>query len=205
MAEETKDTPEVVDWQSQLRPDERGEEDGTKFVLIKGLRRLAKIKGIKKESHPIVNSLIWSTEHKGNVPFVQVSYMVEFADGQIFSDVADAHIYNLGENPIFQVFPTAIAATRAEARALRKALGIDLVSKEELAPKSSLYDTSGPIKSEQKTLIKRLMDRNKIVDASDLVSKVTTRQNVVDIEELTFEEAQAALKYLNNLGVKKNG
>jgi hypothetical protein len=56
-------------------------------------------------------------------------------DGSLFSDVADCWEGNTDDT--FCVFNTATAATRAEGRALRKALRIKTVSAEEMTKKNT--------------------------------------------------------------------
>lgn len=193
-----EDLKQEINWQEQLLQDEIGEdkETKTKFVYLKGLRRLSKIKGILKEGHTFGNAFIWETTKKGKIPFVQMQYTVTFKDGNTYSDVADAHAFNI-ENQEFAVYPTAIAASRSEARALRKALGIDLVSKEELGYKGGGYEMVGQITPQQISLIKRLMDKRNLKSTLDVIKESITREDVTTLEDLTFDEAQKILKKLN--------
>lgn len=189
----------VINWQEQLRPDEIGKDDNnTQFVYLKGLRRLAKLKGIKSESHPMINAIVLKKKDGTEYPLVQVSYTVEFADGTVYSDVADAHTYNV--DGVFSAYPTAIAASRAEARALRKSLDIALVSKEELGANpeviASLKNEITPV---QKKVISTLMKSRGINNQMDIIKNATPRTDVYDISTLSYEEAQNAIKYLNNL------
>lgn len=194
-------TTENIDWQSQLRDDEVGRDGNTEFVFIKGLRRLAKEKGIAWEDHTISPTVVLHRPDNGTeYPFVQVKYVVEFKDGTRFSDVADAHTYNV--QGMFSAYPTAMAATRAEARALRKALGIDMVSKEELgADKDQIAQQRNEITSAQQRVIKNLMKTRKIKDESEIISKICERENVFSVADLTFIEAQQAIKMLNKMKV----
>lgn len=190
-----------VDWQSQLLDSEIGrDEGGTEFVYLKALQRLAKLKGIVKERYPLINVVVMKRPDNGaEYPFVQASYEVEFKDGTIFSDVADAHLYNL--QGVFAAYPSAMAANRAQARALRKALGISLVAKEELGANA---EEIASIKNESTTaqhkVIKNLMKQRGIQDASQVISKCTSRE-VFEIRNLSFAEAQQAIKHLNSLKV----
>ena len=70
---------------------------------------------------------------------------VVFADGSTFSDVADCWEGNTDD--MFCVFNTATAATRAEGRALRKALRLRTVAAEEMTKK----DTASIVKSISQT------------------------------------------------------
>lgn len=188
-------------WQSQLSSDEVGKDGRTEFVYLKGLRRLAKLKGIKSERHPFVNVVVLKKPDGTEYPFVQASYEVEFNDGSTFSDVADAHTYNL--QGIFGAYPTAMASVRAEARALRKALDISLVSKEELgADDEQIGAMNNEITSAQKRSITHLMKTKGVANMMDVLKNSTTRADVVDIGELSNAEAKAAIKWLNKKKVK---
>lgn len=70
-----------------------------------------------------------------------VVWEVVFEDGSLFSDVADSWEGNTDDT--FCVFTTATAATRAEGRALRKALRLKTVAAEEMTKKN----TAGIVKS----------------------------------------------------------
>lgn len=194
-------TTENIDWQSQLRDDEVGRDGNTEFVFIKGLRRLAKEKGIVSENHEFGSTVVLKRPDNGaEYPFVQVKYSVTFEDGTTFSDVADAHTYNV--QGMFSAYPTAMASTRAEARALRKALGIDLVAKEELgADKDTVAQQRNEITTAQQKVIKNLMKTRKIKDETEVIAKVCGRENVFSVGDLTFVEAQQAIQALNKMKV----
>lgn len=64
-----------------------------------------------------------------------VVWEVVFKDGSVFSDVADCWEGNTDD--AFCVFNTATAATRAEGRALRKALRLKTVAAEEMTKKNT--------------------------------------------------------------------
>ena len=74
-----------------------------------------------------------------------VVWEVIFSDGSVFSDVADSWEGNTDD--MFCVFNTATAATRAEGRALRKALRLRTVAAEEMTKK----DTASIVKSISQT------------------------------------------------------
>lgn len=186
-------------WQSQLLSSEIGEdkETGTRFVFLKGLRRLSRLKGIKSEEHTFGSCFIWETVKKGAVPFSQVGYEVTYKDGTTYSDVADAHAYNIA-SPDFAVYTTAIAASRAEARALRKSLDIDLVSKEELGYTGAGYEMVEKIQPQQKKAIETLMKRKKFDSALEVLRKSGVSPDVTTLDSLTFSDATKVLTWLNN-------
>ncbi len=191
----------IIDWNKELTGDEVGSDNGIQFVYLKGLRRLAKLKGIIHERHPFINVATLRRPDGVEYPFVQASYEVTFRDGSTFSDVADAHTYNL--EGVFSAYPTAIAGNRAEARALRKALGISMVAKEELgADPDKVASFRNEITSAQKKVINTLMKTRGVTNQIDVIKNSSKREDVVDISELSFDEAKLAVKYLNALKVK---
>jgi len=202
MVDKTESVEQVVDWQKQLTGDEVGRDGDTQFVYLKGLRRLAKLKGIVKECHPFIKVAVLKRPDNGvEYPFVQASYEVTFKDGTTFSDVADAHTYNL--EGVFSAYPTAMAGNRAEARALRKALGISMVAKEELgADAEKIAGLKNEITSAQKKVINTLMKTRGVLNQVDVIKNCCKRSDVFDIGELTFEEAKVAVKHLNELKAK---
>ena len=74
-----------------------------------------------------------------------VIWEVVFGDGSVFSDVADSWEGNTAD--MVCVFNTATAATRAEGRALRKALRLRTVAAEEMTKK----DTASIVRSISQT------------------------------------------------------
>ena len=74
-----------------------------------------------------------------------VIWEVVFGDGSVFSDVADSWEGNTDD--MFCVFNTATSATRAEGRALRKALRLRTVAAEEMTKK----DTASIVRSISQT------------------------------------------------------
>jgi len=190
-----------IDWYSLLQDNEIGEENGVKFVYMKGLNRLAQLRGIKSEKFPFVNVVMIQNDGR-QYPFVQASYEITYEDGKTYSDVADAHIHNT--DGIFRVYPSCIAANRAKCRAIRSSLGISLVSKEELgAPKDAVEQMVNKIKPEQKTLIGKLMDRKKIKDVSTVLKAIKVQDDVVDLGDLSFTQAQESIGWLNNYTEKE--
>lgn len=186
-----------IDWNAKLDKSDVGEEDGVKFVYLKALRRLAKEAGLREELHTLGNVILLKSKDGTESPFVQVQYTSKWADGTVYSDVADAHIHNT--NDIFQMYLSSIAANRAEARAIRKALGISMVAKEELgAKKGANYDMTGPISKEQLAGIKMMMKKTGIRDIGDILKEATKRADIISLEELNFKEGQEAMKFLNS-------
>jgi hypothetical protein len=112
--------------------------------LAAGLRRVAELLlGTVIYSGP---TQVYPPKDDGTHGRATVVWKVEFANGVCFSDVADCWEGNTDD--AFCAFAVATAATRAEARALRKALRLKAVSAEEMTKK----DTASLIKNSSKVI-----------------------------------------------------
>lgn len=101
--------------------------------LVAGLRRVAEfVLGQIVFSGPTQVFPVQREDHHGRATVV---FSVEFANGIRYSEVADSWEGNTDD--MFCAFAVAIASTRAEARALRKALKIKGVAAEELTKKDT--------------------------------------------------------------------
>lgn len=101
--------------------------------LVAGLRRVAEsVLGTIVFSGPTQVFPVQREDHHGRATVV---FTVEFANGIKYSEVADSWEGNTDD--MFCAFAVAIASTRAEARALRKALKIKGVAAEELTKKDT--------------------------------------------------------------------
>lgn len=111
--------------------------------LCAGLRRVAELLlGKIVSSKP---TQVFPPSNTGEeIGRATVVWEVVFEDMSVFSDVADAWEGNTDDT--FCVFNTATAATRAEGRALRKALRLKTVAAEEMTTK----DTAKVVKSMSK-------------------------------------------------------
>jgi len=208
---------DAEDWMSKLNDDEVFNSAKGPAPRLHGLRRLAKPYILREDSK--VNALIVvprqhiqrleNTNGEGAVmsvhqevgthhfPMASVTFSITLVDGRTFSDSADAFYSNCEE---LGLFPTAVASARAEARCLRKVLGIrehaaeEIVDKdagEELAP-----DDDSPIKAEQAKLVDKML-KSLDMTLKELLEGVTTRE-IFSVEELTTGEARKALRLLND-------
>lgn len=101
--------------------------------LVAGLRRVAElVLGTIVFSGPTQVFPVQREDHHGRATVV---FTVRFANGVEYSEVADSWEGNTDD--MFCAFAVAIASTRAEARALRKALKIKGVAAEELTKKDT--------------------------------------------------------------------
>lgn len=101
--------------------------------LVAGLRRVSEVVlGPIVFSGPTQVFPVQREDHHGRATVV---FTVEFANGMRYAEVADSWEGNTDDT--FCAFAVAIASTRAEARALRKALKIRGVAAEELTKKDT--------------------------------------------------------------------
>ena len=101
--------------------------------LVAGLRRVSEVVlGPIVFSGPTQVFPVQREDHHGRATVV---FTVEFANGMRYAEVADSWEGNTDD--MFCAFAVAIASTRAEARALRKALKIKGVAAEELTKKDT--------------------------------------------------------------------
>ena len=182
--------------------------------LCAGLRRVAELLlGRIISSKPTKIVAPTSGDEIGRATVV---WEVIFEDGSAFSDVADAWEGNTDD--MFQVFVTATAATRAEGRALRKALRLKTVAAEEMTSKdtakiakdiskkkgldvsTSEYDPSGTMTDRQANFIDG-KSKQLNVDAQKILKEVV---NVVDISKTTKKQASDAIEKLNEYQQKKD-
>lgn len=93
-------------------------------------KKLPNVDGLRRVSEVLIGTIMVSKPEVHSSPHSQnlaatVSYTVVFDTGGIFKEfggAADCHEGNIDQN--YAKYPTANAETRAEARALRKALGL---------------------------------------------------------------------------------
>lgn len=218
---------DAENWMSKLEDGEVFNGPNGPAPRLHGLRRLAKPFIISEESK--VNALIVvprqcvrslsSANGEGAVmsqheelgtyhfPMASVTFTITVQDreGRVrtFSDSADAFYSNCEE---LGLYPTAVASARAEARCLRKVLGIREHAAEEIAEGKNAGeelapDDDSPIKGEQSKLIDKML-QSLDVTPSDLIEQVTARE-IFTVDELTTGEARKALRLLNDLK-KKN-
>jgi len=190
-----------TDWEKELAADEIAsrKQDGKviQVVLLRGLQRLSEEAGITGSRCQIFTP---------SPKLIQCIYTTSFDDGTEWDGAADCGPANCQEP--FINYPTAIAESRAEARSLRKALGIRMLSAEEIAFADSNLDASPdkPVESSVVAAIERLCDERG-VEKVDVINKVVedkSRANsIFELKQLTTAEGSAAMSYLNGLPPKK--
>ena len=182
-------------WFSRLKDDEIGkdEETGEDFVYFKGLSRLVEEAGkVSEEVTHTTFQVLTGSDNKYNI-ITQVFVRVFFNDGTSWIGAADAHIANCRK---YKVHPTAMAETRALARAYRRALGIYTVSYEETASEEDEGLMTDAITGPQVKLIETQIKKNKL-NFNEVMRRITDRE-VYKAQDLTYKEAQALIKLLND-------
>jgi hypothetical protein len=189
-----------TDWGKELKKSETifNEELGKRVVLLRGLQRLAHEAGLQKSDLELYHCV--GPTGKG---MIQCKYTVHFEDGSSWVGAADCSAANTVAE--FVKYPTAIAESRAESRALKKALRIEMHSAEEMGmnPLEGDLQLDGKLSPEQLLAIQGLMKVLKI-NGADVVEAAVEgdRQNDIHaLEELTFDEGVSAIEFLN----KKRG
>jgi hypothetical protein len=186
----------AVDYVGLLNDDELKEEDGRKYVFLRGLERLAKERGI-------ANAVAMRLEpfKLDTIQGVMCTYQYTFWDGSVYQGSADATLQNCESK--FGQFLTAMAESRAKARALRTAFGITLCSVEEKADGAVVITSeseSSPIDDHQATAIK-FIAKERGLSESDAVALLGKKSG--DISKLTKREGRELIAKLNE-SVKKS-
>lgn len=121
------------------------DEGGDAMPKVAGLRRVAqKVLGKMVFSGPVTVFPATNVDHPGRATVV---FKIEFQDGTTYTEVGDSYLDNTNDK--VAIYPVAVASTRAEARALRKALGINRVSFDEITTKDPNTVIRQAIKEEQ--------------------------------------------------------
>jgi len=107
-------------------------------------------------------------------------WRVEFENGDVFGDVADCNVYNTDE--AFVAYALATSATRAEARALRKALNLSTAAAEEMTEK----DTTAIVRAVEasKPSTGEIEDKDRMTDAQANLIRIKCKQ--IDVDPVKF-------------------
>jgi hypothetical protein len=190
----------LTNWKDHFTSDELVDKSGAgKCIRLRGLQRCANMCGLV-ESYPELNYI----ERGGKAGIIQCIYHVKFNDGTHFAGAADVNQENIDDK--FSKYPTAVAESRAEARALRKALGItDMMSAEEVdmpeGGTTGQKDIAPTEKAEkqQVTAIQVLLQQLNIDTLSILNEVLGTERTkqISSIDEITVAEAIQIIRVLN--------
>ena len=129
------DTPQItsLEWNDYVMSLFEEDELIENRPLSAGLRRVSElVLGRIVSSGPVQ---VFPPKEDNGIGRATVVWKVEFEDGTMFSDVADCWEGNTDDT--YCAYAVATAATRAEGRALRKALRLRTVAAEELTKKNT--------------------------------------------------------------------
>ena len=198
----------ATDYMSLIDVEDKAKEKGQEFPYLRGLKKLAHghrggVKAIRSRVVKVpsvgLGGMAGKEEKPDCIAAVTISY--EFNDGSVFEGSADAS-YKAHKAP-YNLHLVALAESKAEARAIRRAFNISAVAKEEMGTVPNLAEEAkqeaekmkGPITDVQIQGIKRLAKRKQLRQG-DLLEKIG-KADVGDISKLTYEDGLAALKYVN--------
>jgi len=183
------------DYVEELRKDELFEKDGIHGVLLRGLQRLA------HNNRGGVLSVYSNIEHTPAIdnPIASVTVQYCFRDGTTFAGSADATT-EAHKEP-YSLHLVAVAESKAEARALRRAFNISRVSFEEIgsAPVAGGNTDNDPITAQTIKGI-TVVGKRKGLEPSEIL-KMSGR-NITDLSELTQIEGRNLMKKLSTKKVK---
>lgn len=147
--------------------------------LVAGLRRVSElVLGPMVFSGPTQVFPVQRDDHHGRATVV---FTIRFANGMEYAEVADSWEGNTDD--MFCAYAVAIASTRAEARALRKALKIKGVAAEELTKKDTakiVRDISNTKKSSEG----EYNEQDRMSDAQGNFIDIKCKQLNIDGEKL---------------------
>jgi hypothetical protein len=187
-------SPDWPDYIASLFVEGETDADGNPF--IHGLRRATEL-----AIGPIVRSVskVVETPKESNGFRATLEHVVviKFADDDLreFGDAADVYAGNTDAD--YAQYPVATAATRAEGRALRKALKLRKTAAEEISTvPASEAGLDGFITLSQKRLIEKLC-RELELDVAKLIGFGQFKYD--NIAQVRYDSAKGMIEYLNKL------
>jgi len=197
---EKKQTRRGTDWETQLKDDEKGvdRQSGKPVVYLRGLQRLA------EEADIVTSSCSLLTP---SPKLVQAVYQTTFSDGTTWVGTADCGPANT--KAPFLNYPTSVAESRAEARCLRKALGIRTLSFEEIGMQEPFSEIAAkPDASVSDQVVASIVSlcETRGVEQADLIEQIVTSDraaHIFELKHLTSDEGQRAMAWLNDQPVAK--
>lgn len=201
-----------TDWESELLEGETltRSEDGDKInvVLLSGLQRLARMAGITGQEVVIQTP----SENMIQAIFKSTFRVLDTSSDSYYevSFVGTADCSGRNTDGKFKNYPTAVAESRAEARSLRKALGIKMLSSEEIGFRDSgtaavEASPNKKVDSQIVAALERLCESRKLDVAEALESALGAERaaDIFEFSELSTSEGQAVMSWLNSQSTRK--
>jgi len=184
------------DYTSDLDANDIRDEGGRSFVFLRGLEKLARSRGVTSARCVRIEPMPWShNDGRSYIGGIFCTYEYSFADGGTYQGSADATLKNCDGN--FKLYLTAMAESRAKARALRTAFGIGMCSVEEKADATVKEDDDiGPIDDAQIVLIRVLAEKHNM-GKEDVLQLLDVPRSVEKLKDLTKEEGRELAVKLN--------
>jgi hypothetical protein len=190
MTEITNKYDAEKDYFEELKRDEVMEKDGKKFPLLRGLQRLAHN---NRGGVSAVYSNIVHTPARDN-PIAAATITYHFHDGTSFAGSADAT--TAAHDKPYNLHLVAVAESKAEARALRRAFNITQVSADEIGNAPIAGRDDGDIEDTQVQGI-TMVGRRKGLNEQEILDLIKTNKG--SLAELTASEGRQAMKALNKV------
>lgn len=191
-----------TDWDTFVMSQFDSSELSDGHPRVNGLRRVAELLlGDIIQSTPIdVHPVAPRDETQRSTVGYSVTFLWFDGTERTYADVADVHAGN--QDPEFVIYSVATAATRAEARAFRKALKLKKCAAEEMGPKT---DAKPQTKTPQNVATIEYVSSNQIkfidkrckdldINTLKLMSKDGEQYDV--IEDMTKVQAKALIDFL---------
>lgn len=199
MSREIKDLF-TTNWEQELQSGEtvtrREDGESLEVVLLAGLQRLARLAGIVRQRVEILTPAPTMVQ----AIFTSV-FRTEDGDEVEFVGTADCNAKNTQGK--FAHYPTAVAESRAEARSLRKALGIRMLSSEEVGFREGVTSLeASPTAKAAGSLVAAIesLCNSRGVQPVQVLEEVldsNRASTIFELSELTTDEAQRAMAWLN--------
>lgn len=183
------------DWMVHLREDEIQQDGKSQYPKIAGLRRLARTRGIVDMDVDARIYTFYSNNRQREEPIAQATVKIKFEDGEVTAATADVFP---GNSLRYGHFMSAYAGTRAEARAIRRAFGIEKVAYEEV-DEQTVDDAFGnpgdKITSVQKRHIEK-MAKSRKMNLDVIIKDVFNKE--INVDELTVSQATQLIRFIND-------
>lgn len=200
-SDEPSEVPQMTDhtWTKYVLDLLQDNEKSDGNPTVNGLRRIAQVvKGPIKR----IASLVEQCPTKENGQRSVVIVTVEFEDHSSFDGVAET---NKGNTPSEYIYHSAATAeSRAEGRALRKALCLNINTSEEMTKVDTSSETDGPISDGQRNIIMGIATKLD-VDICSIMEQLEIKKE--SLSDLTSDEAiliMGTLRIMQNMPTKEN-